>query len=125
MAQPDPLLPALDPRSTTAVEAASLARELVTAYLALGQDPNVLRLVLRSALEELYQGLQPTAVHTERAASLLCSLAALLQVALSGVGQLAMGIDGEDESGGQGSGIDAALVFEQLVATAVVDGLTF
>ena len=123
MADADPLLPTLDSRSTTAVEAASLARELVTAYLGLGRDPNVLQLVLRSTLEELYQGLRPTAAHTERAASLLCSLAALLQVALSGVGQLAAGSEGSE--GDEGSGIDAAVVFEQLVATAVVDGLTF
>ncbi len=124
MAQPDPLVPALDPRSPAAAEAASLARELVTAYLSAGQDPALLRISLRSALAELYDGLRPTVAHTERAANLLCSLAALLQVALSGVGQLAVAMDSE-AADGETKEVDVALVFEQLVASAVDDGLTF
>jgi hypothetical protein len=123
MAEPDPLLPALDPRSAAAMEAASLARELVTAYLSVSKDPALLRISLRSILAELYEDLTPTAGHTERAAGVLCSLAALLQVALSGVGQLAVAVDGEDD--GEVNEVDAATVFEQLVASAVHDGLTF
>ncbi|MDP9006377.1 MAG: hypothetical protein M3N15_05615 [Actinomycetota bacterium] len=124
MAEPDPLLPALDPRSAAAVEAASVARELVTAYLSVGQDPALLRMSLRSALAELYDGLRPTTAHTERAASLLCSMAALLQVALSGIGQLAVATEGEVD-GDETATLDVAVVFEQLVASAVDDGLTF
>ena len=101
-----------------------MARELVTAYLSLGQDPALLRISLRSALAELYDGLRPTTAHTERAASLLCSLAALLQVALSGIGQLAAGSE-EEVDGDENPALDVALVFEQLVASAVDDGLTF
>ncbi len=102
-----------------------MARELVTAYLSLGQDPALLRISLRSALAELYDGLRPTTAHTERAASLLCSMAALLQVALSGIGQLAAGSEEEEVDGDETPALDVALVFEQLVASAVDDGLTF
>ncbi len=125
MAEPDPLLPALDPRSATATEAASLARELVTAYLAVESDPVLLRISLHSALEELYRGLQPTAAHAERAASLLCSLAALLQVALSSVGHLMSEADDDTLDVAEGPAVDVATVFRQLVASAVDDGLTF
>lgn len=125
MAEPDPPLPTLDPRSATANEAAALARELVTAYLAVGRDPVLLGISMRSALDELYGGLQPTPAHTERAASLLCSLAALLQVALSSVGQLAFEVDVVVSPNGDDQVVDVALVFEQLVASAVDDGLTF
>jgi hypothetical protein len=117
MAQPDPLLPDLDPLSPVAVEAASVARELVTAYLGHSAGPEVLRFTLRTALGDLYDGLNPTMLHTQRASALLCSMAALLQVALSSVGQLA--------SDGEGDDIDVAVVFEQLAASAVDDGLTF
>ena len=123
MAEVDPLLPPLDPRSGAALEAASLARELAMAYLSIGQDPQLLRITLRAALTELYDGLTPSVAHTERAAGLLCSLAALLQVALSGVGQLAVAVDGDDDA--DASAVDVATVFEQLVASAVDDGLTF
>ena len=124
MAEPDPLLPPLDPTSATAAEAAALARELVTAYLSVGDDPVLLRVSLHSTLGELYQGLEPTAAHTELAAGVLCSMAALLQVALSGVGQL-FGSDGDVDDVEGRPAIEAAAVFEQLVASAVVDGLTF
>lgn len=117
MAPPDPFLPDLNPASPVAIEAASLARELVTAYLGNNNDPVVLRVVLRSALRELYDGLAPTLANTHLAASLLCSLAALLQVALSGVSELASDDGGDD--------IDIATVFEHLAASAVADGLTF
>lgn len=117
MAHPDPLLPDLDPSSPVAVEAASVARELVTAYLGHSADPVVLRISLRAALGDLYDGLTPTTAHTERASALLCSMAALLQVALSSVSQLA--------SDGGGDEMDVAVVFEQLAASAVDDGLTF
>ncbi len=117
----DPFVPDLDPTSTEAAELAATARELITAYLAHDDDPAMLRFVLRSALMELYQGLSPTAENTRRAAELLCSLAALLQVALSGVGQLVADTNGDDEA----SAIDVAAVFEQLAASAIDDSLTF
>ncbi len=117
MAQPDPFLPDLDPTSPTAADAAALARELVTAYLGNDRDPVVLRVVLHAGLRELYDGLAPTTGNTRFAGSLLCSLVALLQVALTGVSQMAV------EEGGQE--IDVAEVFEQLAASAVSDGLTF
>lgn len=110
-------MPELDPASPTAADAASVARELVTAYLGNDQDPVVLRVVLHSSLRELYDGLTPTPANTRFAGSLLCSLVALLQVALAGVSQLAVE-EGGDE-------IDVAMVFEQLAASAVSDGLTF
>lgn len=118
MAQPDPFLPDLDPTSPTAAEAAALARELVTAYLGNDRDPVVLRVVLHAGLRELYDGLAPTTDNTRFAGSLLCSLVALLQVALTGVSQMAAEEEGGDE-------IDVAKVFEQLAASAVSDGLTF
>lgn len=117
MDQADPFVPALDPASPTAAEAAATARELVTAYLAAEEDPTLLRVVLRSALTEIYEGLDPAPAQTERAAAMLCSLVALLQVALSGVGQLAIGDDSE--------ALEVTKVFEQLVASAIDDGLTF
>ena len=117
MDQADPFVPALDPASPTAAEAAATARELVTAYLATEDDPSLLRVVLRSALTEIYEGLNPSPAQTERAAAMLCSLVALLQVALSGVGQLATD-DGSEE-------LEVAKVFEQLAASAIDDGLTF
>ncbi|CAN5155704.1 hypothetical protein BH24ACT1_BH24ACT1_00600 [soil metagenome] len=117
MDQGDPFLPALDPRSPTATEAAATARELVTAYLSSNEDPAILRIVLRSALIEIYEGLEPSRAQTERAAALLCSLVALLQVALSGVGQLAT-----DDEAGQ---VEVSKVFEQLAASAIDDDLTF
>ena len=116
MAVPDPFVPPLDPSSAMAVEAASLARELVTAYLGSRDDPVVLRVVLRTTLAELYDGLNPTPDHTARTAYLLCSMAALLQVALSGVSELARDV---------GDDIDVGTVFQQLAASAVDDGLTF
>lgn len=116
MDQGDPFLPALDPASPTAAEAAATARELVTAYLANNDDPVILRVVLRTTLTEIYEGLSPSRAQTERAASLLCSLVALLQVALSGVGQLATDT---------GEEMEVARVFEQLAASAIDDGLTF
>lgn len=119
MALPDPYVPELDPTSPVAFEAASVAREVVTAYLGNNSDPRVLRLVLRTALVELYDGLAPTPAHTQRAAALLCAMAALLQVALSSVGELAS--DGEPE----GEEIDVSVLFQQLAASAVDDGLTF
>jgi hypothetical protein len=117
MDQPDPYLPELDPASPLAAEAAASARELVTAFLGHNDDPILLRVVLRTTLAELYDGLNPSAVQTERAAALLCSLVALLGVALSGVGQLAIEEGGEE--------IEVAKVFEQLAASAIDDGLTF
>jgi hypothetical protein len=117
MDQRDPFLPELDPSSVLAFDAAATARELVTACLGSGDDPVLLRVVLRNTLMELYQDLRPTPAHTERAAALLCSLVSLLQVALSGVGQLA--IDEGDDA------LDVAKVFEQLAASAIDDGLTF
>ncbi|MGI9119685.1 MAG: hypothetical protein ACR2G7_06135 [Acidimicrobiales bacterium] len=117
MAQPDPFLPDLDPASPTAADTAALARELVTAYLGNDRDPVVLRVVLHSGLRELYDGLAPSPANTRFAGSLLCSLVALLQVALTGVSQMAAE-EGGDE-------IDVATVFEQLAASAVSDGLTF
>ncbi len=90
MATSDPFLPELDPTTAEAAEVAATARALVTAYLAHADDPVILRVVLRSTLAELYDGLRPSMGHTRRAAELLCSLIALLQVALSGVGQLAV-----------------------------------
>ncbi len=119
----DPFLPELDPTSAEAAELAATARELVTAYLAHGQDPVMLRIVLRNTLAELYQGLSPTLGHTRRAAGLLCSLAALLQVALSGVGQLVADGDGTEEDGLDP--LHVAAVFEQLAASAIDDDLTF
>lgn len=118
----DPFLPDLDPTSAEAAELAATARELITAYLAHNNDPVMLRIVLRTTLAELYQGLSPTLAHTRRAAGLLCSLAALLQVALSGVGQLVA--DGGDQEG-ELEPIDVAAVFEQLAASAIDDDLTF
>lgn len=117
MDQHDPFLPALDPASPLALEAAATARELVTAFLGNNNDPVLLRVVLRSTLMEFYDGLRPTPANTERAAAVLCSLVALLQVALSGVGQLAID-EGDDE-------LEVAKVFEQLAASAIDDGLTF
>ena len=117
MDQRDPFVPTPDPASPLAAEAAATARELVTAYLAHDEDPLILRVVLRSALTEIYEGLEPKPAHTERAAALLCSLVALLQVALSGVGQLTLDDGGEE--------VEAAKVFEQLAASAIDDGLTF
>jgi hypothetical protein len=119
----DPFLPDLDPTSAEAAELAATARELVTAYLAHSHDPVMLRIVLRTTLAELYQGLAPTLAQTRRAAGLLCSLAALLQVALSGVGQLVADGDGAEE--GEIDPIDVAAVFEQLAASAIDDDLTF
>lgn len=113
----DPFVPELDPSSPLALDAAATARELVTACLGSRDDPALLRVVLRHTLVELYDGLRPTPAHTERAAALLCSLVSLLQVALSGVGQLAID-EGEEE-------LDVAKVFEQLAASAIDDGLTF
>lgn len=117
MDQRDPFLPALDPASPLALEAAATARELVTAFLGNNNDPVLLRVVLRSTLMEFYGGLRPSPANTERAAAVLCSLVALLQVALSGVGQLAID-EGDDE-------LEVAKVFEQLAASAIDDGLTF
>ncbi len=117
MDQPDPFLPELNPASPLAVDAAASARELVTAFLGHNDDPALLRVVLRTTLAELYDGLNPSLVQTERAAALLCSLVALLGVALSGVGQLAIEEGGEE--------IEVAKVFEQLAASAIDDGLTF
>lgn len=117
MLGPDPFLPALDPASPKAVEAASTARELVTAYLSRQDDPMLLSVALRAALQDLYEGLEPTPAQTQRAAELLCAMAALLQVALSGVGELTTG-DGDQ-------GIDVTTIFEQLAASAVDDGLTY
>ena len=123
MAAPDPYLPDLDPSSGEAFELAASARELVTAYLAHNEDPAMLRFVLRTTLIELYDGLSPTPEHTRRSAGLLCSLVALLHVALTGVGQLAADADPPDD--GEASPIDVAAVFEQLAASAIDDGLTF
>jgi len=117
MDQRDPLLPELDPSSPLAADAAATAREFVTAFLGNNHDPVLLRVVLRTTLAELYEGLNPSLVQTERAAALLCSLGALLQVALSGVGQLAIEDGGEE--------LEVAKVFEQLAASAIDDGLTF
>jgi hypothetical protein len=116
MDQRDPFLPELNPASPLAADAAATARELVTAFLGSTDDPVLLRVVLRTTLSELYEGLNPSMVQTERAAALLCSLVALLGVALSGVSQLAI-----DE----GEEIEVAKVFEQLAASAIDDGLTF
>ncbi|HEV2068829.1 MAG TPA: hypothetical protein VGR26_03450 [Acidimicrobiales bacterium] len=117
MPEPDPFLPSLDPASPKAAEAASTARELVTAYLARHDDPRLLSVVLPATLQELYEGLDPSPAQTRRAAELLCAMAALLQVALSGVGELAAD-EGAEE-------IDVATIFEQLAASAVDDGLTY
>lgn len=117
MPGPDPFLPALDPASPKAAEAASTARELVTAYLSRQEDPRLLAVVLPDVLRDLYEGMEPTPAQTRRAAELLCAMAALLQVALSGVGELSTG-DGDE-------GIDVATIFEQLAASAVDDGLTY
>lgn len=127
MAAPDPYLPDLDPSSGEAFELAASARELVTAYLAHNEDPAMLRFVLRTTLIELYDGLSPTLEHTRRTAGLLCSLVALLHVALTGVGQLAAEAgSGADAPGdGKASPIDVAAVFQQLAASAIDDGLTF
>lgn len=117
MDERDPFLPVLDPASPLAVDAATTARELVTAFLRNNDDPMLLPVVLRSTLADLYEGLSPSVAQTERAAALLCSLVALLGVALSGVGQLAIEEGGEE--------IEVAKVFEQLAASAIADGLTF
>ena len=117
MPEPDPFLPPLDPASPKAAEAASTARELVTAYLARQDDPMLLSVVLRATLQDLYEDLDPTPAQSRRAAELLCAMAALLQVALSGVGELAAD-DGAEE-------IDVTTIFEQLAASAVDDGLTY
>jgi hypothetical protein len=114
---PDPFLPPLDPTSPKAAEAASTARELVTAYLSGTEDPMLLSVVLRSVLQDIYEDLEPTPAQTGRAAELLCAMAALLQVALSGVSEFVAGDGGE--------GMDVATVFEQLAASAVDDGLTY
>lgn len=119
MVPSDPFLPDLDPASPTAHEAATVARELVTAYLGNNADPAVLPLILRANLVELYDGLAPTPAHTRRAAELLCSMAALLQVALSSISELAG--DGDPEGGA----LDVSVIFQQLAASAVDDGLTF
>ena len=94
-----------------------MARELVTAYLARQDDPVLLTVVLRAALQDLYDGLDPTPAQTQPAAELLCAMAALLQVALSGVAELATD-DGPEE-------IDVTTIFEHLAASAVDDGLTY
>lgn len=121
VAAPDPYLPDLDPASVEAFELAASARELVTAYLGHNDDPAMLRFVLRTTLIELYEGLSPTPENTRRAAGLLCSLAALLQVALSSVGQLVADTNDDDEA----DVVDVAAVFEQLAASAIDDSLTF
>lgn len=117
MRGPDPFLPPLDPNSPKAHEAASTARELVTAYLSAKEDPALLSLALRAVLQDLYEGLDPSPAQTARAAELLCAMAALLQVALSGIGEFAIG-EGHGE-------IDVTTIFEQLAASAVDDGLTY
>ncbi|MDP8987443.1 MAG: hypothetical protein M3N11_03755 [Actinomycetota bacterium] len=117
MPGPEPSLPPLDPASPNAAEAASTARELVTAYLARQDDPVLLSVVLRDTLRDLYDGLEPSPAQSKRAAELLCAMAALLQVALSGVAELATHDSGE--------AIDVKTIFEQLAASAVDDGLTY